>query len=76
MNRPSPALPETLREARKARRMSQLELSMRVGVSQRHMSFVESGRSNPSRGPAARSARHGTERLHAGWSPPTMPRVR
>jgi transcriptional regulator with XRE-family HTH domain len=49
MNRPSPALPETLREARKARRMSQLELSMRVGVSQRHMSFVESGRSNPSR---------------------------
>jgi transcriptional regulator with XRE-family HTH domain len=38
-----------LRAARKARRMSQLELSMRVGVSQRHMSFVESGRSNPSR---------------------------
>lgn len=49
MNRTSPALPATLREARKARRMSQLELAMRVGVSQRHMSFVESGRSNPSR---------------------------
>lgn len=49
MNRTSPALPEILREVRKARRMSQLELSMRVGVSQRHMSFVESGRSNPSR---------------------------
>jgi transcriptional regulator with XRE-family HTH domain len=49
MNRTSPALSETLREARKMRRMSQLELSMRVGVSQRHMSFVESGRSNPSR---------------------------
>jgi len=38
-----------LRAARKARRMSQLELSMRVGVSQRHMSFVESGRPNPNR---------------------------
>jgi len=49
MNATSPTLQQTLREARKARRMSQLELSMRVGVSQRHMSFVESGRSNPSR---------------------------
>ena len=44
-----PTLQKMLRAARKARRMSQLELSMRVGVSQRHMSFVESGRSNPSR---------------------------
>ena len=42
-------LPETLRQARKARRLSQLELSLRVGVSQRHMSFVESGRAQPSR---------------------------
>jgi transcriptional regulator with XRE-family HTH domain len=42
-------LTDTLREARKARRISQLELSMRVGVSQRHISFVESGRANPSR---------------------------
>jgi transcriptional regulator with XRE-family HTH domain len=42
-------LTETLRQARKARRLSQLELSMRVGVSQRHLSFVESGRANPSR---------------------------
>jgi transcriptional regulator with XRE-family HTH domain len=49
MNRSFPALLEILREVRKARRMSQFELSMRVGVSQRHMSFVESGRSNPSR---------------------------
>ena len=49
MSTTSPTLPGTLREARKARRISQLELSMRVGVSQRHMSFVESGRSNPSR---------------------------
>lgn len=42
-------LGETLRQARRARRLSQLELSMRMGVSQRHVSFVESGRSKPSR---------------------------
>lgn len=42
-------LPDTLRQARKARRLSQLELSLRIGVSQRHMSFVESGRAQPSR---------------------------
>jgi transcriptional regulator with XRE-family HTH domain len=39
----------TLRQARKARRLSQLELSLRLGVSQRHVSFVESGRAKPSR---------------------------
>jgi transcriptional regulator with XRE-family HTH domain len=42
-------LPVTLQQARRARRLSQLELSMRVGVSQRHVSFVESGRAKPSR---------------------------
>ena len=42
-------LPITLQQARKARRLSQLELSLRVGVSQRHVSFVESGRAKPSR---------------------------
>jgi transcriptional regulator with XRE-family HTH domain len=42
-------LPVTLQQARKARRLSQLELSMRVGVSQRHVSYVESGRAKPSR---------------------------
>ncbi|MFQ4138091.1 helix-turn-helix domain-containing protein [Nodosilinea sp. PGN35] len=39
----------TLRQVRKARRLSQLELSLRLGVSQRHVSFVESGRAKPSR---------------------------
>jgi transcriptional regulator with XRE-family HTH domain len=39
----------TLREVRAARRVSQLELSFRLGVSQRHVSFVESGRAKPSR---------------------------
>jgi transcriptional regulator with XRE-family HTH domain len=38
-----------LRQARTARRISQLELSLRIGVSQRHVSFVESGRAKPSR---------------------------
>lgn len=44
-----PTLLDTLRQVRKARRLSQLELSLRLGVSQRHVSFVESGRSRPSR---------------------------
>jgi transcriptional regulator with XRE-family HTH domain len=42
-------LSHTLQSVRKARRLSQLELSLRVGVSQRHVSFVESGRAKPSR---------------------------
>lgn len=49
MNVLTHTLPITLQQARKARRLSQLELSMRVGVSQRHVSFVESGRAQPSR---------------------------
>jgi transcriptional regulator with XRE-family HTH domain len=49
MSELSNALPITLQRARKARRLSQLELSMRVGVSQRHVSFVENGRAKPSR---------------------------
>jgi transcriptional regulator with XRE-family HTH domain len=39
-----------LRQARKNRRLSQLELALRVGASQRHLSFVETGRSSASRG--------------------------
>ena len=49
MNALTHTLPATLQQARKARRISQLELSLRVGVSQRHVSFVESGRARPSR---------------------------
>jgi len=45
----SHSLPDTLQRARQARRVSQLELSLRLGVSQRHVSFVESGRARPSR---------------------------
>ncbi|MGL5005574.1 MAG: helix-turn-helix domain-containing protein, partial [Casimicrobium sp.] len=49
MNLLAETLPSTLQQVRRARRLSQLELSMRVGVSQRHVSFVESGRAKPSR---------------------------
>lgn len=40
---------ENLRQVRKDYQLSQLELSLRLGVSQRHISFVESGRAKPSR---------------------------
>jgi transcriptional regulator with XRE-family HTH domain len=43
------SLCHTLQSVRQSRRVSQLELSLRMGVSQRHVSFVESGRSRPSR---------------------------
>ncbi len=49
MDTPADSLPDILRQARKATRLSQHTLSLRVGVSQRHMSFVESGRARPSR---------------------------
>jgi len=38
-----------LRALRAARRLSQMELSMRAGVSQRHLSWIETGRARPSR---------------------------
>lgn len=42
-------LRDALQRARKARRISQLDLALHLGVSQRHVSFVESGRARPSR---------------------------
>lgn len=44
-----PPVAEALRAARHQRGWSQLELSHRLGVSQRHVSFVEVGRSQASR---------------------------
>nr|WP_274424830.1 helix-turn-helix transcriptional regulator [Chelativorans sp. YIM 93263] len=40
---------DLLREWRQRRRVSQLHLALEAGISQRHLSFVESGRSAPSR---------------------------
>jgi transcriptional regulator with XRE-family HTH domain len=41
--------PHLLKTWRQKRRMSQLELALSSGVSQRHVSFLESGRAKPSR---------------------------
>ena len=45
----SPNAGAALRELRAARRISQLDLALRVGVSQRHLSCIETGRASPSR---------------------------
>jgi transcriptional regulator with XRE-family HTH domain len=47
----TPAAPRVgplLRDWRRRRRLSQLDLALRAGVSARHLSFVETGRSRPS----------------------------
>jgi transcriptional regulator with XRE-family HTH domain len=44
-----PGAGELLREWRNRRRMSQLDLALEANVSTRHLSFVETGRSKPSR---------------------------
>ena len=41
--------PDLLKEWRKRRRMSQLDLAMEADVSARHISFLETGRAKPSR---------------------------
>ncbi|MEU0068343.1 helix-turn-helix transcriptional regulator [Streptomyces sp. NPDC006332] len=41
--------PRALRERRIRRHLSQLELALRAGTTQRHLSFIESGRSIPGR---------------------------
>jgi transcriptional regulator with XRE-family HTH domain len=47
---------ELLRKWRHERRLSQLELAIRAGVSARHVSFVETGRTVPSRAMVLRLA--------------------
>jgi transcriptional regulator with XRE-family HTH domain len=44
-----PPFGHLLRDVRRARKLSQLELSVNADVSQRHLSFLESGRAQPSR---------------------------
>ncbi|MPY94567.1 MAG: helix-turn-helix domain-containing protein [Acidimicrobiia bacterium] len=46
---PRPRVGSLLRDWRQRRRLSQLELASESGVSTRHVSFVETGRSKPSR---------------------------
>lgn len=47
-----------IREWRQRRRMSQLDLALDAEISQRHLSFVESGRSKPSREMVLKLAEH------------------
>lgn len=47
-----------LRDWRRRRRLSQLDLAAEAAVSQRHLSFVESGRARPSREMVLRLAEH------------------
>jgi transcriptional regulator with XRE-family HTH domain len=46
---PSPRFGLLLRDWRRARRFSQLQLALEAGISSRHLSFIETGRSRPSR---------------------------
>jgi transcriptional regulator with XRE-family HTH domain len=76
-----PAGPQTfgaeLRRWRQRRRVSQLELALRAATTQRHLSFIESGRSVPGRAMVVRLAESLDlplrERnhllLHAGYAP-------
>jgi transcriptional regulator with XRE-family HTH domain len=48
----------SLREWRQRRRLTQLELSNATGISARHLSFIETGRSQPSRAMILRLAEH------------------
>lgn len=49
MTTPQPSVGGMIREWRARRRMSQLDLAAEAEISQRHLSFVESGRAKPSR---------------------------
>lgn len=49
MNRESTAIGPLLRDWRQRRRLSQLALASEAEISQRHLSFLESGRATPSR---------------------------
>ena len=49
MTDPLPIFSTLLKQWRQHRRLSQLDLASRTGVSQRHLSFLETGRAKPSR---------------------------
>lgn len=53
-----PTVGQLLRNWRDARRLSQMELALEAEVSTRHLSFVETGRSQPSRDMVVRLAEH------------------
>jgi transcriptional regulator with XRE-family HTH domain len=72
-----------MRRWRTARRMSQLDLALRAGTTQRHVSFIEQGRSRPGRGMVVRLAesmeltlRERNELLLAAGFAPAFPESR
>lgn len=72
-----------LKDWRTRRRISQLDLAVRAGTTQRHVSFMESGRSVPGRGMVLRVAeslelplRERNGLLHAAGYAPTYPEPR
>jgi transcriptional regulator with XRE-family HTH domain len=54
----SPEIGEQLRALRQRRRLTQLELAAALGISTRHLSFLETGRSRPSRAMVLRFSAH------------------
>jgi transcriptional regulator with XRE-family HTH domain len=55
---PAPAFGDLLRQWRQHRRLSQLDLACEAEISAKHLSFVETGRSQPSRAMVLRLAEH------------------
>jgi transcriptional regulator with XRE-family HTH domain len=75
--------PSTLRERRTRRHLSQLDLALRAGTTQRHLSFIENGRSAPGRNLILRLAesmqlplRERNELLLAAGYAPAYPETR
>jgi transcriptional regulator with XRE-family HTH domain len=58
LNAQPPTVGQLLRRWRDQRRLSQLELALEADVSTRHLSFLETGRSQPSREMVVRLAEH------------------
>src|SRR5262249_7581573 len=58
MNPSALSFGELLREWRQRRRVSQLDLACRADISTRHLSFLETGRSSPSRDMVLHIAEH------------------
>ena len=78
---PTRPVGDLLRDWRRRRRLSQLELAADADVSTRHLSFIETGRSRPSRGMILRLAerldvplRERNDLLIAGGYAPVYPR--
>lgn len=80
MHAPGPVFRELLRHWRRCRGLSQLRLATEAGISTRHLSFLETGRSRPSRDMIDRLADHlelapadrMTLLLAAGYAPAPM----